>query len=169
MPSKTLNERVCTFIDKHAIQGTKATWGLFLLFALILFLKNVLFNWFAFHSILVSSLWKQPLAFFLFYLSKGAIAIFMSSFVLITRRKWWVIFLSSILDIWIISCLVYYRANGIFPSVSNLEFINNLSGFTSSISMFFSWQYIIFPILTLLLLVAICFTCQYKSRFKIRI
>ncbi len=162
----TLVQNIKTFIKSHSIQGTKATWGLFVLFALILFLKNVLFHWFAFHSILVSSLWKQPLAFFLFYLSKGAIAIFISSFVFITKRKWWVIIVSFILDIWIISCLVYYRANGIFPSVSNLEFINNLSGFTSSISMFFSWQYTIFPILTLLLLVAICFTCQYKSISK---
>ena len=89
-------------------KGNRAQWFLFALFALTIFLQCCLFHWLAFHSILISSLWKNPMAFWAFYLPKISISLFIASFVFLFRRKGWTIVVSILINIWIIAELIYF-------------------------------------------------------------
>ena len=66
-----------------------ANWYLASIFAITIFLQCCLFHYLAFHSILISSLWRNPLTFWSFYLPKMSIAVFVASFVFIFKRKNW--------------------------------------------------------------------------------
>ena len=95
-------------------KGSRVQWFVFAFFALTIFVKCLLFHWFAFHSMLVSSLWKNPLAFFNFYCPKLTIAIFIASFVLISKRYYWTVVVSFLIDIWMTANVLYFNANGLF-------------------------------------------------------
>lgn len=56
------------------------------MFALTIFVKCILFHWDAFHSILISSAWRDPLSFYKFYMAKLLMPLFIASFVFITKR-----------------------------------------------------------------------------------
>ena len=133
------------------IQGNRAQWIVFSVFALTIFVKCLLFHWFAFHSMLVSSLWKNPLAFFNFYCPKLTIAIFIASFVLISKRCYWTVVVSVLIDIWMTANVLYFNANGLFIDFPAITLIGQLSGFASSILVY--WE----PILTCTYIVTICY------------
>lgn len=101
------------------------------------FLQCVLFNWLACHSIPVSSLWRNPLYFFSFYLPKLAIALLFGSFVFLFRRKYWIIYASVLIDVWIWAEILYCRANRILISAHTFTLIGYLDGFWSSIPTYF--------------------------------
>ncbi len=159
----TFLQNIQTWVKSHSIQGTKATWGLFLLFAGIIFIKVVLFHWFIFHSLLISSLWETPFEFWSFWLPKILTAIFIASFLFITKTKGWIIVTSILIDCWCIANLIYYGANGLFIDLTAMFLINNLTGFWSSLSTFFSWQYVLIPFITILL---VCALPLFKSPKK---
>ncbi len=54
-----------------------------------LFVQVVLFQWACYHNLLITSLWKSPDHFLVFWLSKIGIALFLASFALLSKRKWW--------------------------------------------------------------------------------
>ena len=116
--------------------GSKKQWLLFALFLGITFLQCCLFHWLAFNSILVSSLWKNPLAFWAFYLPKISIALFIASFVFLFKRQVWTIIFSALLNIWIMAELMYFRANRIFLDAHSFSLISNMDGFWSSVPMY---------------------------------
>ena len=113
-----------------------ATLILASIFAFTLFLQCCFFHWQAFHSILVSSLWNDPVAFFTFYAPKISISLFIASFVCLFKRKSWTIYVSFIVSIWCIAELVYYRANGIFLDAFSFTMVGNMDGFWSSVLMY---------------------------------
>ena len=123
-----------------------------LVFAVMLFIKCVLFNWYAFHQLLISSLWTNPATFWGYYLPKIAMSVGVASFVLISNRKWLTITLSFIIDIWIIINLMYIRSYGMVIDAFSITMIGNLSGFESSLPIYLRWSDILFPLLTLLLI-----------------
>ncbi len=144
----TLVQNIKTFIKSHSIQGTKATWGLFLLFAGIIFVKVVLFHWFTFHSIPISAIYRDPTYFWPFWLAKGCISIFLAFFIFTTHRKWWTVVLMLVIDLWIISNLVYFRANNCFLTWNAMMMVGNLAGFGSSIGFYWNTQCSLFLIIT---------------------
>lgn len=111
-----------------------------ILFSLTLFVQVVLFQWFCYHNILITSLWKAPAHFAVFWLSKIGIALFFASFCLLTKRKWWTVAIVALVSLWCISNLIYYRANNLVLSVSAMLMADNLNGFQSSIRAYWNWQ-----------------------------
>ena len=90
-------------------QGNRLTWAVFCLFTLLLFAKQLIFHWDAFHSLLISSLWRNPIAFYKFYMAKLLMPLFIASFVFVSRHRWWTVLVSFLTDIWCMANLIYYK------------------------------------------------------------
>lgn len=103
------------------------------IFAFTLFLQCCFFHYQAFHSILISSLWNDPVAFFTFYTPKISISLFIASFIFLFKRKSWTIYVSFIVSIWCIAELVYYRMYQSFIDPYSILIVNNMNGFWDSI------------------------------------
>lgn len=140
-----------------------ANWYLAIIFAITIFLQCCLFHYLAFHSILVSSFWKNPLDFWAFYLPKMSIAVFIASFVFLFKRKGWTIIVSILINIWILVELVYSRANSVFLDSYSMTLVSNMSGFWSSILIFLQPLDAIVFVPTLLLIGALCL-CMNRTR-----
>ena len=143
-------------------KGNRAQWFLFALFALTIFLQCCLFHWLAFHSILISSLWKNPMAFWAFYLPKISITLFIASFVFLFRRKGWTIVVSILINIWIIAELIYFRANRILLDAQSFTLISNMDGFWSSVPMYMYASDLILLLPNLLLILGIILFASKK-------
>ncbi len=129
-----------------------ANWVVAIVFALSIFLKNILCYYCIFHSILISSLWNDTAAFFAFYLDKLAPALFLGAFVFVFKSKAWTIFLNFVLDIWIISNLFYYNANELFIDVPAILMVGNMVEYSLWDSLLVYWQhsFLVFPFLSIL-------------------
>lgn len=149
-------------IKSYLSKGNRAQWCFFLLFALTIFLQCCLFHWLAFHSILISSLWKNPMAFWAFYLSKISISLFIASFVFLFKRKGWTIVVSILINIWIIAELIYFRANRILLDAQSFTLISNMDGFWSSVPMYMYSSDLILLLPNLLLISGIIFLAAEK-------
>lgn len=130
-------------------QGNRTAWAVFILFALVLFLKTMIFHWTCFHSVLISSLWKNPTEFFRFWGGKITPVLFLGSFVFLTKRYGWTIIVHVLTDIWLIANLFYYKANTLFLSVETMKMADNMSGFWDSLLTYMGWDIFIMPILSL--------------------
>lgn len=152
-------QSIRSFFEK----GHRAVWCVFLLFALTTFVKVTLFHWICFHTLMVSSLWKAPSVFWAFWLPKLSIATLIGSFIFLTKRKYWTIIVSVIIDLWIIANLIYFRSNNLFISYEAVEMASNLQGFESSILTYFTPKALYFPLLTLLYSLTIPLWTNRKS------
>lgn len=130
-------------------QGNRTAWAVFILFALVLFLKTMIFHWTCFHSVLISSLWKNPTEFFRFWGGKITPVLFLGSFVFLTKRYGWTIIVHVLTDIWLIANLFYDKANTLFLSVETMKMADNMSGFWDSLLTYMGWDIFIMPILSL--------------------
>lgn len=149
-------------IKSYLSKGNRAQWYLFCLFAFTIFLQCCLFHWLAFHSILISSLWKNPLAFWAFYFPKISISLFIASFVFLFKRKGWTIIVSILINIWIIAELIYFRANRILLDAQSFTLISNMDGFWSSVPMYMYVSDLILLLPNLLLILDIIFLASKK-------
>ena len=149
-------------IKSYLSKGNRAQWCFFVLFALTIFLQCCLFHWLAFHSILISSLWKNPMAFWAFYLPKISISLFIASFVFLFKRKCWTIVVSILINIWIIAELIYFRANRILLDAQSFTLISNMDGFWSSVPMYMYSSDLILLLPNLLLILGIIFIAAEK-------
>lgn len=134
-------------------QSKYATFYLFCLFAFSLFMQCMLFHWAAFHSIMVSSLWKNPYAFWSFYLPKIGISLFLAAFVFLSHRKGWTIVVSLLTNVWIIAELIYYRSTRIFISAHSFMLLGNMDGFWDCLPMYmdaFMWWLLVPTLLAVL-------------------
>lgn len=147
----------------HCPLEAKKQWLLFALFLGITFLQCCLFHWLAFNSILISSLWKNPLAFWAFYLPKISISLLIASFVFLFKRQVWTIVFSALLNVWIMAELIYFRANRIFLDAHSFSLISNMDGFWSSVPMYMYASDLLLLIPTALLIVGVIFL-QTKKR-----
>ncbi len=138
------------FIDKHAIRGAKAAWLLFVALAGMILIKLTLFDYFYSYHVPVFSLWKNPPLFWIFYLPRIAISLSVASLLFCFKRKYWSIYASILLDIWLIANLWYYRSFDRFIDVYAIQMVGGLNdGYWDSIKMFIEWQDITFPVLSL--------------------
>ncbi len=142
----SIYQKLTAFFSK----GNRANWCLFLLFAGILLLKEVLFHWFAFHSIVISSLWTSPYNFYFTYASIFAPILILSVGVFFIKSHVWTMVIMWIIDFWIVANLMYYNANELFVSIHSILMVNNLQGFTTSIFALFHWEYLLFPCLSIM-------------------
>lgn len=139
-------------------------WLLFAILTLIILLKITLFQFFVFHSILISSLWTAPAAFFAFWLKKIAISALFASIVFIVKNKWWTLPMLIIIDLWIIANYIYYRANGLLLTVDTMLVVDNMQGFWSSVLVYIDWQTWMFPLTTFIwCIVILVFRVPYYS------
>ena len=123
-------------------------WCVFCLLSTVIFIKCVLFHWICYDTILISSLWRNPWQFILFYIPKLAPAITLASFVLISKYRGWTIVLCLIIDVWIIANLVYYKANESFLNLSVITMVGNMRGFWDSVVTYFEGIYLLFFFIT---------------------
>lgn len=128
---------------------------LLLVFAGGVFLQCVLFSWLAFHNIAISSLWKNPCYFWSFYLPKLSIALLLGSFVFLFRRKYWTIYASVLINLWILAEVVYYRSTRVFITAESFALLKELHGFESSIGMYLTPDLLLLLIPTLVLIFGI--------------
>lgn len=124
--------------------------GLFLIFAFTIFLKVVLFRMSTAHLDKLDTLLTYPAFFFISWFGKVLPAVIIASFVYLCRRhQWWTIVLSILIDIWIISNLFYFKANGLYLTYEAMTMAGNLRGFESSLLALLDWAVYVIPIITL--------------------
>ncbi len=121
-------------------KGNHAQWYVFVLFASAVLIKAVLFHWNCYHSVLISSLWKHPSAFFCFWVGKLIPAIFLASFIFVSRKSWWTTIVNCVIDIWLIANVFYYKANVMFLSYEVMKMADNMNGFWSSLHSYLGWD-----------------------------
>ena len=115
-----------------------SSWLIFALMTLTLFIMNSLFHYYAYGTLLFSSLWKEPLVFFEFYGIKFLIASALSSLVFCFKRIEWTWLVVIIANVWIEANLLYFRNSGFFIDTYSLLMATNLQGYTSAASIY--WQ-----------------------------
>ncbi len=121
-----------------------ATWILFFLFTLTIVGKCIFFRCITYDTTIdpYASVWLSVLS----------ISLFIASFIFVCRRKYWILYVSAILDAWIIANLWYWRAYHTLLDVFAITMIGNLNdGYWASIQLLFDWKDLLFPLSTLLL------------------
>lgn len=81
----------------------------------------------------ISALWKHPVSFIKYYWGTMLLPLFISSFVLITKRYWWTILVAFLMTIWVIANLMYYSFCDALLDWQSVLLVGNMSGAWSSI------------------------------------
>ena len=150
-------------IRSWLVCGHRSKWLIFLLFTSSLFVKTMLFHWTTQHSILLSSLWKAPAAFFAFWGGKLVPVLFLSAFVFIAKRQYWTIVVNILLDIWCIANLFYFKANGFFLTFDMIFMADNMDGFWSSLNAYMGWDIMMFLFITGIYIAIFCLTKIFST------
>ncbi|MCR5361826.1 MAG: LTA synthase family protein [Bacteroidales bacterium] len=88
----------------------------------------------------MQELLTYPTFFFISWFGKVLPAVIIASFVyLCHRRQWWTIVLSVVIDLWIISNLFYFKANGLYLTYEAMTMVGNLHGFEDSLLTLLDW------------------------------
>lgn len=138
----------------------KIQWFVFGLFALVLFVKCVLFNWLCYSgtedNYAKALLMSLP--------QKIVPALFIAGFVFVSKRSIWTIVVNLLIDTWIIANLFYFKANGYFLSYEVMTMVDNMEGFWDSLQSYMGWDIVIFPLITIIysLLIPHSYPCQRK-------
>lgn len=123
-------------IKNWLILGNRANWCVFILFALLVFGKTLLFDHFAFRELAL-----QPS--FVGLLSKTfvklAAALLFASVTFLLRDKRWLILLSFLIDTWLIANLIYMRNNHILLDAEAFNMSSNLHGYFWSVLIYIEW------------------------------
>lgn len=137
-------------MEKVKIYFKETSIGIFLVFALTIFVKCILFHYFCYGYVAVSSLWTSTVDFIAFYVSKLFPALLIASFVFLAKKQWWTIVVSLLIDLWMIANMVYYRSYGLFLNIDAIAMAGNLSGFAKSIFAYLNWKSLVFALITIL-------------------
>jgi len=124
---------------------------LFVVFTLVLFIKCATFIQFTkYFPLNIFREWKT-------YAMYIGVCGLISSFVFLTKWQWWIIIVSVILDIWLVGNLIYWRNYNDLLSVYSLEAFGNMHSIWDSVFIFLHWNDIVFPLLTLLLVIILVY------------
>lgn len=140
---------------KIAMKEKYVVWLLYFILAGKLFVDCIWLHYTCEHSILISSLWINPLAFFSFYLPKLFISLFFASFVFFVKNKWSIVIYSVVLSIWFLANCVYFRSYGIYIDAFALTLVGNMGGFWGSVLLFIEWEDILYFVSSALLAVVV--------------
>lgn len=158
------------FLKRVAISSFSwSKWLLFIALTAFTFLKICLFEWYAYGGLLFSSLWKNPIAFWAFYIPKICAALFIGSSVFLFRKKWWTVVISFIVDLWIFANVIYFRSRNeaLLIDVYAFGLLGDLKGFESSILMYIDWKSLSFFIVSLLYAFVVYLVKQPERSFSI--
>ncbi len=89
------------------------------------------------------------------YLPKLSISFLVATPVFLFRRKYWTIYVSALLNIWILSEVIYYRSTRVFISADSFLLLKELHGFESSIGMYFTTDMLLLFVPLLLTVLAV--------------
>ena len=140
---------------KKYTQPQYANWWLISTFAFTIFLQCWIFHYLTFDILL------KP--FSVFSLAKIAISIFIASFVFFFKSKWWTIITSILINCWILTELVYSRANSVFMDAYAWTMVGNMQGFWNSVFVFLYPKDLLLIIPTILLII-FCILFNNKQR-----
>lgn len=151
-------------IKQWFILGNRANWCVFILFALFVFCKTLLFDHFAFRELEL-----QPS--FVGLLSKTfvklAAALLFASVTFLLRDKRWLILLSFLIDTWFIANLIYMRNNHILLDAEAFNMSSNLHGYFWSVLIYIEWGIdLIFYGLTALFCIVYRYTTKSARRWR---
>ena len=132
------------------MQKNKHSVIVFMTFTLLILLQCIVFHYSCFRYIAFSSLWHAPTEFIAFYASKLLPAVFISSFIFLTKHYWWTIIISVLIDLWMIANIIYYRANDLFINADAISMVDNMNGFWSSIWLYVNWECVVILIFSVL-------------------
>lgn len=79
----------------------------------------------------------------------------LGSFVFLFRRKYWTIYVSILIDVWILAEVVYYRSTRVFITAESFALLKELHGFESSIGMYLTPDLLLLLLPTLFMMVGI--------------
>lgn len=139
-------------------------WLLYIALTIVLFIECVWSHYSCTHSILIASFWKNPLAFWGFYLPKLFISMFFASFVFFVKHKWSVVVYSIIFNVWFWANCVYFRSYGNFIDAFALTMTGNMDGFWGAVVLFIERGDVVFFILSLLLAVFVWLMPDMQKR-----
>ena len=105
-----------------------------------------MFNYLAFDAVL------KPGA---FYWVKISVAILLGSIVLYTKSKWWTIVVSVLVNVWMLTELIYSRVNSVFLDAYAMTMVENMNGFWDSIWAFFYWKDLLMLVPTIIVIVGL--------------
>lgn len=109
---------------------SNAGYLIFLVFSLSIFLQCILFHLIQYGALSFPPVKASSL------LVKASLALFIASFSLITKRKYWLVVISAIFSIWCMAELIYYRSNNIYIEKYSILMIGNMNGVWDSILIF---------------------------------
>ena len=78
--------------------------------------------------------WNPQLVYFKLF--KISIAILIASFIFFFKHKSWIIYISTFINLWGISNIMYRRANQILIDAYSVTMVNNMDGFWSSVPFY---------------------------------
>lgn len=151
-------------IKQWFILGNRANWCVFILFALFVFCKTLLFDHFAFRELEL-----QPSCVGLLSKTfvKLAASILFASVTFLLRDKRWLILLSFLIDTWFIANLIYMRNNHILLDAEAFNMSSNLHGYFWSVLIYIEWGIdLIFYGLTALFCIVYRYTTKSARRWR---
>lgn len=132
--------------------------------ALVLML-GILFQCILFHWFVYGSLSYFPVATPSIIL-KLSLGVFISSFSLLTKNKYWTIIVSFILAFWCMAELIYFRSNNIFIEEYSMTMVGNMNGVWDSIWLFSHVADWLFLLPTAILIGLIILFKEYKRHIS---
>lgn len=97
---------------------------------LAILIKGLYFNYYVLGEVLPDS--GKSTLYFLYRLiislsMQMSAALFIASFVFLFRKDYWIIILNLLVDLWLVSCHVYYKVNDLFIFVETIKLAGNLT------------------------------------------
>lgn len=148
----------------YILEGNRAQWCIFVVFFLLIFAKSMLFQWHCFGSYGDANNGHVIYNLCALVFPKMAVALFISSLVLVIKRAWWTILISIFIDVWIIANLMYYRNSGLLLDAFSFSMAGNMNGFLDSVLFYYSGKDMLYFGLTLLYALFLFFIPKFSKR-----
>lgn len=145
--------------------GNRASWFIFLLFTVLVFVQTMVFDYFAFREWDMHLTTLEGLS---MIMSKLAAAVLGGSIVFFLKDKRWQIFFASFASAWMIANLLYMRNNHRLIDAEAFNMASNLKGYSLSVLIYFEPAIdILFVSCWLLFCLAFLFTDRSPRNWKV--
>lgn len=131
------------------------TWIIYIALTSILFIACVWFHYSYTQSILISSLWKNPLSFWGFYLPKLFISMLFASAIFFMKRKWSVLLYTCILFLWFYANTIYIRSYGAPLDAFAMTMAGNMNGFWNAVAIYLEWKDLVYVLMLTIVIACI--------------
>lgn len=141
-----------------------STWIIYIALTSILFVGCVWFHYSYTQSILISSLWKNPLSFWGFYLPKLFISMLFASTVFFMKQKWSVLLYTCILFLWFYANTIYIRSYGAPLDAFAMTMAGNMNGFWDAVAIYLEWKDLVYVLLLTMVVTTVWIMPTIKKR-----